>query len=339
MTKIICQNSWIFLSILILATSNFAQSQTSNSISGFVFDAVDRNPISDVYVELLDDVYMTLKRVRTDGSGRYFFSGISSGNFKVKVSPYGTNYLEEIQEATIINYSFGNSRTSDNVYLDIYLKLDKRKINIGGTDSTTVIFIQDVPLQARNFYKKGESQMETKKNVDVGLENIKKALEIFPNYYDALNRIGIEYLKRKEYLKAIPYLIKAVEVNQRSFSSFYALGLAATDLKKLPEAIKAFRATTVINPQSVYAQTKYGMVLRMNGNYKEAEQSLLKALSLDKYSQMAEIHWQLGLLYEKTERYSEAADELEKYIKIQSDASNIQQIKKLIAQLRAKGKK
>ncbi len=339
MTKIICRNSWILFSILIVATSSFTQSQTSNSISGFVFDAMDRNPVSDVHVELLDDVYTTLKRVRTDGSGRYFFNGISSGNFKIKVSPYGTNYLEEVHEVSIINYSFGNSRTSDNVYLDVYLKLDKRKINIGGTDSATAIFIQDVPSQARNLYKKGESQMETRKSADSGVENMKKALEIFPIYYDALNRLGIEYLKRKEYTEAIPYLVKAVEINQRSFSSFYALGLAATDLKKIPEAIEAFRATTVINPQSIYAQTKYGMVLRINGNHKESEQTLLKALSLDKFSQMAEIHWQLGLLYNKTERYGEAADQLEKYLKIQADVSNIQQIKKLIAQLRAKAKK
>ncbi len=141
MTRIICKGLNLFFVIFVGTLSLLAQSQTSNSISGFVFDAVNRNPIPEVYVELMNDVYATLGRVKTDGSGRYFFGGISSGNFKVKVSPYGTNYLEEVQDAVITNYSFGNVRTSDNVYLDIYLKLDRRKINIiAGINLSSVQF-------------------------------------------------------------------------------------------------------------------------------------------------------------------------------------------------------
>jgi tetratricopeptide (TPR) repeat protein len=79
--------------------------------------------------------------------------------------------------------------------------------------------------------------------------------------------------------------------------------------------------------------------LRIGGNYQEAEKVLLKAKSLDKDATVSEIYWQLGLLYDKTERYNEAADELEKYIKLQSNIPNLQQIKDLIVKLRAKAKK
>jgi hypothetical protein len=61
----------LIISIGVLSLS--VQAQSSNSISGFVFDNADRSPIAEIYVELLDEVYSTLRRAKTDGSGRYFF--------------------------------------------------------------------------------------------------------------------------------------------------------------------------------------------------------------------------------------------------------------------------
>ena len=341
MKRIICWRLSLILVFLISVTTGFAQSPSSrahNTISGFVFDSASRNPVSEVYVELMNDVYTTLRRVKTDGTGRFSFNELSSGTFIVKVSPYGTNYLEETQSATIVNNSFGGSTGSDSIYLDIYLKLDKRKINSEFYPAGAV-FIQDIPTSAKDLYKKAILQLENSKQTNLGLENLKKALKLFPDYYDALNRLGIEYARQKLYYEALPFLVKAVQVNQRSFSSFYALGLAAYNLKQIKEATEAFRLTTVLNPQSVYAQFQYGRVLRIGANYKEAEKVLLKAKSLDKDSGISEIYWQLGLLYDKVGRYNDAADELEKYIKIQSDIPNLQQIKDLIVKLRAKAKK
>ena len=340
MKSIICWSSSAVL-VFMMLTAGFAQTRPnrpSNSISGFVFDSVSRNPVSEVYVELLNDVYTSLRRVKTDGTGRFSFTGLSSGTFIVKVSPYGTNYLEETQTATIVNNTIGGSSSSDSVYLDIYLKPDKRKIN-NEFYPAGAVFIQDIPPPAKDFYKKAILQLENSKQTDLGLENLKKALEVFPDYYDALNRLGIEYVRQKQYYESLPFLVKAVKINQRSFSGFYALGLAAYHLKQMKEATEAFRLTTVINPQSSFAHFQYGRALRISGNYKEAEQSLLKAKSLDKDSPIAETYWQLGLLYEKTERYKEAADVLETYIKTQSDLPNLQQIKDLIVKLRVRAKK
>lgn len=327
-----------FSCLLFVVSSGYSQRGTTNSISGFIFDGNSRIPISDVYVELMDDVYNTLRRVKTDGSGRYFFGGISSGNFKVKVLPYAKNYLEEIQDAVIINYSFGNVRTSDNVYLDFYLRLDKRKLNTEEFGISGVIFAQEVLPEARKLYKKGISELESDREADKGIETLKKALAISPEYYDALNRIGIEYIVRKQYYEALPHLIKSIEINQRSFSSYYGIGIAAYNLKEFTQAAEAFKAATIIDPQSIFAQFQYGRALRIAGNDKDAETALLKAKLLSKNSTIPEIHWQLGLLYNKLNLYNKAADELETYLKVQRDSPNKQEVKKLISVLREKAK-
>ncbi|MBC7900240.1 MAG: tetratricopeptide repeat protein [Saprospiraceae bacterium] len=328
----------VLCTILVLcfsAGSVLTQNRTSNSIQGFIFDA-NRLPVSDVYVELLNDTYSTLKRIKTDGSGRFYFGGLSEGNFKVKVLPYGTNYLEEVQDAEIINFNAGNSYTTDIVYLDFYLKLDKRKVNIDSSGTVGAVFVQDIPSQAKALYSKGVSQFERPADVDLGFESLKKALEIFPEYYDALNRISFEYVRRDKFYESLPHLVKAVRVNQRSFSCYFMLGTVAYNLKQYKEAMEAFRVTTVLSPQSASAQVKYGMVLRISGDYINAEKVLLKAVSLSNDFPSAEAHWQLALMYEKLGRFSEAASNLEKYIKIQPDAENKKQIKTLINSMKTK---
>ena len=279
----------LILLIFILLTVNIYVKAQNNSVSGIIFDPSGRQPVSQIYVEILNELYVTLKRVKTDSSGRYYFSGLSSGTFKVKVLTFGTNYLEQTQDATVVNFGAGNGRvSSDNIYLDFYLKLDPRKINITNNQSSTVIFAQDVPEKARTLYKKGVDQLDEKKLS--GLEYLEQAIQIFPNYYDALDRLGVEYVKQKEYEKSIPHLIKSIDINRRSFTSFYALGVACFNLNKINEALEAMRAATVLNPQSINAKIWYGRLLRINGSYDFAEKTLIQAKTFTNKSPVAEIH-------------------------------------------------
>jgi tetratricopeptide (TPR) repeat protein len=299
-----------------------------NSINGQVFDPYN-NPLSDLNVELQSETYSTIARTRTTGGGRFTFIGISAGSFKVKVLTLGTNYLEETQDVQIVELTQGSS---DSAYVDFHLKFDPRRITLGLGGVPEAVFVQEgVTNEARRHYEKGVEQLANKK--DKGLVEIEQALQISPNYFQALNRLGQEYVVRKEYQKSLPYLIKAIDVNQRSFSSFYALGYACYQLNHIPEAVEAARATTIITPDSFNAQLLYGTVLRINGNYDKAEKSLLEAKKLSK-NPSPEVHWQLALLYNKTDRNKEAVDALETYLKISPNSPNKQEIQDLIAKLR-----
>lgn len=333
--KLLFQSIVLFL--LIITGASYAQAQRNNSINGHVFDAQNRMPVGDIYVELQDQLGITLARGRVNTTGRFFFGGLPSGTFNIKILPFGTNYEETVQSVRLVSMPIGRGRySSDMAYVDVYLKLDPRRANRENLGAASVVFAQEVPDKARKLYKKGANQLDDKK--DQGLDNLKKAVEIFPNYYDALDRLGTELVLRKQYAEAAPFLIRAIDINNRSYSSFYALGVASYNLKNLPAAIEALRAATAINPQSVNAQIFYGMVLRIDGSYEKAEKALLQAKNLTKNAPVGEIHWQLALLYEKNARYKEAADELERYLKVEPKAANAEQIKSLIADLRAKAK-
>src|SRR5678809_379594 len=94
-----------------------------NRIEGVVYDP-NRNPVENVYVELLNDTDSVISRTRTNAVGRFSFVGMPPGRFIVKVLPLRTNFLEQAQEVQITN---GTRTRNDTAYIDIYLRYDKRR--------------------------------------------------------------------------------------------------------------------------------------------------------------------------------------------------------------------
>ncbi len=307
--------------------------QGRNSISGTVF-AEGHRPIPNIYVELLDDLNRTLSRTRTDGVGRYTFAGLAEGYYKVKVLPYGTSYEEQTQDATIINVSAAPGKGATSLQVDFHLNTARSTANNSSAAPPSAIFAQEVPEEARKFYDKGIAALREKKD-EQAFEYLKRALEIFPDYYLALDRLGTEYVVRGYYRPAFVLLTKAVEVNPRSFSSNFGLGLAQYQLGQYGAAAESFRRAATLHDSSANVHLWLGKALQHLGNLDRAEAALKRANQLSGGT-VAEIHWQLARIYNEQKRYREAADELELFLKYQPDSRDAEKIRQIIKQLREK---
>lgn len=306
--------------------------QFGNSISGQVL-GYQRQPISDIPVEVLDDFSRTIARTRTNAAGRYIFNRLSSGRFKIRVLPYGTDYEEQEQDVEIQNFSRDGIATGfDNAQRDFYLRL--RKSSQQNTKSES-IFVQEVPLQAKETYKKAIDLLDNKKQ-DQGLKELKSAIELFPDYFDALELLGLEYVKLKHFEAAYVLLNKAVEINARAYKSWYGVAYSLYSLNAIEQALKAIEKANSIDQSSVESKLLSGVLLRQSKRFKEAETDLLKAKELSKGA-VAEVHWHLALLYgNNLQRYEEAAAELELFLKARPNSKDNEAIKKLIKQFREK---
>jgi tetratricopeptide (TPR) repeat protein len=300
-----------------------------NRIDGIVWDPY-RKPVPDVYVELQNEMFMSLSRIRTTSSGRFSFTVANPGNYVIKVLAGGTNYMDASETVEIVDVT---QRSSDQQYVDIYLKFDKSKINTGAPGITEAVFVQDIPSDAKKLFEAAVRDIQA--NRTEGFDEIDQALKVFPDYFEALSFAGRQYVQRKEYEKALPYLIRAIDINQRSYWSFYDLAFACYQLNHRPEATEAARGATILQPNSVNAQLLYGTLLRINGDMEKAEKALLKASSAGKGVAIPDVHWQLALLYNKTGRNKEAVDQLEAYLKDAPNAPNKKEIRDLIAKLKS----
>src|SRR5262245_58687270 len=187
-----------------------------NRIEGQVYDPNHR-PVQNLYVELLNEVDSVIQRTKTDVSGRFTFTGVPAGRLTVRVVTFGTNFLEQTVEVEILK-----TRNNNDVnYVDISLRYETRRRGPEIDSPPGVIFVQDIPPAARESYLKGVADFG--KDQEKGLLEVEEAIKIFPSYFEALNWLGKEYVARRDYEKAYPYLLKAIDVNQRSAPTYYSL--------------------------------------------------------------------------------------------------------------------
>ena len=296
--------------------------QAANSISGHVSDE-RRVPIPDLQVELLNDVDSVIQRTKTDSSGLFVFRRLSNGIFQIRVQTYGTSFLGQTSRVQL-----EPTRAFEQV--DFVLATNKTTLLSPAAGS---VFVQEVPIEARKEYERGAALLQQPPQRKEGLEALKKALVLFPLYFEALELLGTEYVKEQEFESAISLLNKALEVNTRSSQSLYALSVAQYNLKQVSLALESVKRAVTLNPKSASATLWLGMLLRQTGELAEAETYLKQADRLAG-SKLADAHWQLALLFNQLKRYGEAADELELFLKVEPDAKDTELIRKLIQRFR-----
>ena len=331
----------VAVSMLLFATSDrvMGQSSVGNSVTGYVF-GVDRRPVADVYVELLNDLSQGIRRTRTNASGHYSFYGIPAGRFVVRVMPLGTDYENQEQSFEIDNFQRGSGADRRitgfmSEQRDFYLR--PRKGVMPGV--TGAIFVQEVPDPARKLYKQATEELAQKKKAEA-FTSLKSAIELFPKYFDALELLGLEYVREGHQEAARILLAAAVEVNPRAYRSWHGLSIASTALGNQAEGLTAVEKALEINPIEPQSLLLCGSLLRQAKRYFDAEKRLLKAKEMFDGTS-SDVHWELALLYGNgMNRYRDAARELKLFLKAKPDYADAEKkkVEKLIATFEEKAK-
>lgn len=304
-----------------------------SSIMGIVYDN-QRNPLTEIDVELLDDYYRSINRTRTTSTGRYEFGGLRDGRFTVRVLAFRLDFIDEsasVEISTIVSTpgQIGNGFFNQ----DFYLR--PKKGSLLDTE-LSVVFAQEVSKDAQKIYENAIKSLSQKK-LEEGVVQLREAVKFFPNYYLALHRLGKELFAKGEYGESAQMFLKATEVNLKSATSFYYLGNSLSKLGYNQAAIIALNQAIFLAPSSFQALYILGKTEISEGKYTQAEKHLLEAKKFSKVG-IPEIHWELAQIYgNKMKKYKEAADELEQYLKVGNfNAAHTSQVKKLIGNLRNK---
>ncbi|MEQ1605523.1 MAG: tetratricopeptide repeat protein [Pyrinomonadaceae bacterium] len=322
--------SMLLLSCLVLLLQGIAFGQQSTSrITGQVFGA-NRRALADVYVELRNDVESVIQRAKTNGSGSFTFSNLTAGRYSVRVRPFGTDYEEQTQDVELVT-SVGSRNVADIQYKEFYLKA--RRDTKGKPGAPQVIFAQEIPEAAKTSYDRAVVDLAANRT-DVGVAGLEQAIKLFPDYFLALDRLGVEFLKQQRFVDAALYFDRACTINSKSSNSWYGLAFARYAQKQIPGAIDAAKKAADISPDSADINLMLGIAQRQGRNYIDAEKAMLKAKKLSN-GLLADASWNLALLYVYNLKNTRlAADELENYLKVKPDHPDAEKIKRLIGQLR-----
>lgn len=289
------------------------------------------HPVSSIRVSLEDENSQPIRTLFTDASGRFKFPGLRAGIYLLRAETAGLPFQENTQRIELISMTRpGSSSTTEetNVY-DIALK---RKKSGGPGSPPAVVFAQNIPPAALEQFNRGASSI--RKEPEVAMEALKKAIEIFPDYFDALELLGTQYLEKGQFDSAIPMLVHAVEVNNKAYKSMYALGVAFLNLKQFDESIKWLQQAKEGDSGNAEVHLKLGLAYGNKGALSESETALKKAHELGSPDALL----YLAGIYNKQEKYGEAWRSLELYLKEAKGLKDKSKINDMITSLKAKEK-
>ena len=322
------------LAVVILSFTFFGQSNAQSttqptyqsSVSGYVMGA-QKSPIGYLQIELMNEYNRVIGRTRTDGSGRYYFRGLNSGRYTLRVLTMSTEYEEQSQEIEIAGYSPSGHQIPDNILLDFHLKPRKTSATLSAAPGT--VFVETAPDEAKKLYEKGLEDLRNKRTAD-GVQKLEAALKIYPTYFAAAERLGLEHLYKENYGPARASFLVATAANARSFDSWYGLAYADFALDQNEESRAAADKAIELVPNSVPVLRLRGLALRRLKQYSDAEKSLVQAKKFDE-GKTPDLYWNLALLYaHNLKRYKDAATELDAYLRAYPTAPNKEDVKKLI---------
>jgi tetratricopeptide (TPR) repeat protein len=304
--------------------------QSTFTLIGSVRNQANQS-VSNVRVSIVDENFQPIYTAFVDAGGRFKISGVKQGKFTIRIETTGTPYQEasqsvELQSMRILG---GN----EDMIVEFILKYKKGE---GPPPRNSSLFAQDVPKAARSEFERGANNLKGNKT-DVGIAALRKAVELFPDYFDALEMLGMEYIKSGQYEAALPVLKHACEINKRAPRSLYGLGVACLKLNRLPEAIEWLEKSDQIESNSAGTQMMLGLAYGSNNTFDKSEAAFKKALQIGGQA-AAEAHYYLTGLYNKQERYHDAWQELELFLKEAKNVKDPAQIKAMIANLKEKEK-
>ena len=103
-------------------------------------------------------------------------------------------------------------------------------------------------------------------NFESAAEHLQKALQIYPNFVQAHNNLGANYIQLNEYERAIPEFQKAIELDPKILEAYRNLGLGLFLLGRYPEAETAARQAMQLNPRLGLARYTLGRILAAEGS-------------------------------------------------------------------------
>lgn len=274
----------------------------------------------------------------TDSEGMFYFNGLSAGQYTVIIEA-GEDY-ELFRETIEIDPPV-------NVNPNIYLPPSPRTFNVmadlrlKGTikNKPGVInaSLAAVPKPALKEFRKA-LEAQTSGDVNLAIEKFGEAIKLYPQFFEAYAELGSLYLKTNQLDKALESLRAAIALNDKNSNVRLNYGIALLNKKEMAAAEKELREAIKADSMSATSYMYLGIALLGLKRIDEAEAEFLRAISIKDDEKLAQAHRYLGGIHWGKGKYSEAADELEKYLKLAPKAPDGGKIRETISELRKKNR-
>jgi tetratricopeptide (TPR) repeat protein len=169
--------------------------------------------------------------------------------------------------------------------------------------------------EALRSYKEG--------HLDTAVKGLEHAVEIYPQYFRALNDLGVIYMKMGKLDLAAQMFERATKIGPRVYYPRLNLAKIHTRQGRYKEAVRLLDQLHKENPTLVEVRIALGDALMALNKLDEAEPHLRAALKDAKLERetAGDVHYKLGSLLNKKQQYNAAIKELSQAVEVLPDSA------------------
>ena len=292
----------IFSAIVAVSASAFCHAQASPSIQFFLPDG-SLPPREVRFTMAIDNG--RIETFFTDSKGKFLLTRLlglkPDSEYRITVIGDGASF-------DTTTYSFKEYGV---YYIPIYLKPLKSRATPPAKMVDLAEFDLQVPNEAKQAYAAAMSAFREGQR-DEAIHGLERALAIYPDYFRALNDLGVIYVKMERLDDAWQMFERASKIAPRVYYPRLNLGIIQTRKGKYKEAAAQLEQLYKENQSISEVRVALADVLIALDRLDEAEPHLRAALHdsrLDR-SSAGNAHYLLGLLLNKKHKYEAAVTEL-----------------------------
>jgi tetratricopeptide (TPR) repeat protein len=135
----------------------------------------------------------------------------------------------------------------------------------------------------------------------------------------AHNSLGLEFLNRGQYEKAIAEFDQVLKIDQENQNAYINLGAAYATQEQYQEAAEALQKAIELVPERALPHFHLGIIFERLGDTEQAIVAYQNALDLDPY--LVSAYYNLGLAYHSLERWAEAIFVFERLLDIEPNSA------------------
>lgn len=279
-----------------------------------------------IEVILLSSDRRPIRHVFTDSLGAFRIPGIGPGEYLLVVEKDGFKRLE--------SSVFIPPRCQSLHFRYFVLEPEPAGAKPLGLEVVSAGRFQVAP-EARKLAERGERELR-RGRLDRAADFFDRALEIAPEFADALSGRGLVALEAQDHPAAIVYFRRAVEADPTLFQAqlglgtcYARMGLPAESLGPLTEAVRLHSSAFL--PRFERCRALFDL-----GRYAEAAEDCQAAREAPGGAR-PELHALTGNLYLRTDRLPEALREFERFLRLAPESPAASQVRQTVTAMRRAG--
>jgi tetratricopeptide (TPR) repeat protein len=288
-------------------------------VSGQVNLSESDKPAHDVAVRLERFAGGVVDQINTDNRGRFRFTNLPRGYYKVVISAPGFAPLQQDADLTLLFKA----------YL-VFTLVSNQPRSLPGLSGPAGVIDASVPAEARDEFDRGRAAM-ARKDRQEAINHLQKAITLHPSFFNADLLLATAYVDMREWSKAEVVLQSALELKPESAPALISLGEVYWRQNRMKESEEALLAGLKLDDKAWHGHFTLARLYWDLGQIAKAGPAIGRTLQLK--PDFAEAHLLAGNILLKINQRERALAEYQEYLKLEPKGEFAPQARELAQKL------